>query len=51
MDYGWNVKLSTLKRMAMFVGKEVEGDKLRDRCQMGRGLLYFQFCGPPLDSG
>jgi len=57
-DFGWNVKLSTLEseayHQAMFVCKEVrvvEGDKLRLRCQMERGLLDFQFCDPPLDSG
>ena len=58
LDYGWNVKLSTLEseayNQAMFVCKEVkveEGDKLRLRCQMERGLLDFQFCDPLLDSG
>jgi len=58
LDYGWDVKLSTLEseayNQAMFVCKEVkveEGDKLRVRCQMERGLLDFQFCDPPLDCG
>jgi len=58
LDFGWDVKLNTLDseafNQAMFMCKEVkveEGDKLKVRCQMERGLLDFQFCDPPLDNG
>jgi len=50
MDFGWNIKLSTLEseayNQAMFVCKEqmVEvGDELNIKCQTERGLLDFQF--------
>eukprot|EP00092_Neocalanus_flemingeri_P022801 GFUD01024725.1.p1 GENE.GFUD01024725.1~~GFUD01024725.1.p1 ORF type:complete len:464 (+),score=177.67 GFUD01024725.1:113-1393(+) len=53
LDYGWNIKLSTLESeaysQAVFVCKEVmvkEGDMLGVRCQMERGLLDFQFVVP-----
>jgi len=56
LDYGWGVKLSTLDSdayyQAMFLCKEVrveEGDRLKVRFQMERGLLDFQFCDPSVD--
>jgi len=56
LDYGWGVKLSTLDSdayyQAMFLCKEVrveEGERLKVRFQMERGLLDFQFCDPPID--
>ena len=56
LDYGWGVRLSTLDSdayyQAIFLCKEVmveEGDRLKVRFQMERGLIDFQFCDPPLD--
>jgi len=56
LDYGWGVKLSTLESdayyQAMFLCKQVqveEGNRLRVRFQVERGLLDFQFCDPPID--
>jgi len=52
MDYGWNIKLSTLEseayNQAVFLCKEVtveEGDRLLVRCQMEGGIIDFQFDG------
>ena len=49
LDYGWNIRLSTLEsdafHQAFFLCKQINvntGDTLKIRCQLESGLLDFQ---------